>query len=261
LEEIFFPALKLAARIFKSFPLVAEGNLPEPDDLVNELIVRYGEGKRLYQWPHWLVDKDHVNWTKFVFFRMVGRERLGVMASIAVVRNDPTRRPPPIDPIGNSDDDVGVDSAYVDLEETDLTDANDLLDSATADALVASPDLLHNVIIECAINGGFEPHSSKALDVYKDIYERTPEDTDQSIAGRWSVPVEFVQLCRDQEQLITIVRKHCAEETLDRICDIVSKHLTARALGSTDPLLHDAGARAQQYRHQAPPPAPPEKLI
>lgn len=233
LEEILIPGLALAQQMFEESPWLVSTDMTEATDLMHELIVRYGEGKRLYKWPHWEADESHTEWTKFVFYRMIGRTRQGVMASIAGIRNDADRRPPPTISIGGPGDVSEGPGDYLDLEEIDLTNSDDLVDASAIEALAISPQLMHGAIQECAASGGFNPYDDKALDVYRDAYQRACGHSNQTIANRWNVLIEFVEMLRDADVLITRLRNHCRKETLDRICDAVSNVKAARALGFT----------------------------
>src|SRR5262245_40017567 len=66
LREIATWGLKLAQQLFARAPRLAQSRLGEPEDLVQELIERYGEGRRIYQWPDWLFDREQPDWVKYV---------------------------------------------------------------------------------------------------------------------------------------------------------------------------------------------------
>lgn len=245
IEVIFSHGLKLAHLLFVVMPSLGRTKLCEPADLLHELIDRYGSGKRRYRWLHWLTDSRKSDWTKWVFFKMIGNhDESGVMLSIAT-------------------DEL---KAYKRKGEAPLPDDADVVDDTADDlddgyeaALIEVDTLMTTAIRECAENDAFGVFGDKAVEVYRAVYRGGRNKLDHTLAHECGVPEDFVALMRDQGQLALRLRKHCRPRTLQKIMNAIlngrerarsriRSSLNRQAGGAVlvTPVSHDAGAASEE---------------
>jgi len=222
-------SLNLAARILEVFPK-GRVHYPEPLDLLHELGVRYGEGIRLYQWVHWQKDRAGVQrnstevfyvsaaapWLKYVFYRLVGKERLGALAGLPA---KPPWTPPTVSIHGDGDDGGNDDFGPTGVAETlEFSDDSDSLDNVFRSTMPDTLVLVQAAMAACAGNGGFAPHDDKAEAVFVGLYFNA--QTPAEVADKTGAPLAFVKQMANVQWLSAKLRQHCSP-TIDAIVNAI----------------------------------------
>ncbi|MCA3152394.1 MAG: hypothetical protein ING77_14580 [Rhodocyclaceae bacterium] len=209
---------------------------------MQELVERYGEGRRLYRWHHWCEDMVPPQWLHLVECRLIGSRataNASVMRSIAAgeavkIRGGMYRAE---DGADDGDHEVSSSDKVIDLDRYDFSDDYEEVDRAVRLALADRPELIHGAIQECAARGGIDPYGAKALDVYLELYDDPsgkvpPKRKRSQIAVRHGVSKAFVEEMAVTDALWWSLATHCSKGTIDQICDAILMRLPDPGRGS-----------------------------